>query len=58
MKNLFSRKFLVSMTILIGTFILIGINKITAEVGIPLITSVLGIYSAYNNMDKKGGNNQ
>ena len=47
-----SRKFIICIVILVGTFVLIAINKLSAETGATIITSVLGIYSAFNNLDK------
>lgn len=52
MYRLLSRKFIISVLIICGTFIVLVLDKINAEQAITVITGVLAIYSAYNHSGK------
>lgn len=47
-----SRKFVICLVIVTGTFGLLYAEKISSEAGVTLISSVLSIYSAYNHAIK------
>ena len=48
MKSLLSRKFIISFLGLILTFISVWIGKFSVEVAVPIITSILAIYTTVN----------
>lgn len=52
MNILGGRKFLIHITALIGMFLMIAFNKITPEVGVPVIVGVLNTYQIVNSLAK------